>query len=718
MLPDQLPMAHREPPPGYDADTRPESWVVLEREQSELGDWPYDYIPLTEANVIRILVLDPSDDFEDDLKGELQPVSLSDINDENGYITLSYACGDECQDQDEIYIGTGKQEEYPTIAIEPNLASALRHLRRKDRLVRLWVDAICINQIDLTERNHQVYQMRAIFSSAEETIIFLGDEGGNFTLSAWNFLERNSEWAMDENGDRNCQRPALQEELIDFRGDLSDVEIDVLTRPWFQRVWAFQEIVVSKNVSIQCGCRRVGWDDFCKILLLSPRYHDRYGLSLRWDDKIETVRDLFHARCIYQETLGLGNLSPPWHSQVDNYKGRTMDILHTLERGRRLEAKDPKDKIYALLGISTGIDLENPLVEIDYGKPYLEVCINFARYVVESSNSYDLLSYVYDPLDLLPSWVPNWEASPPSRNTRTLLSILETESDERKLGRERLTKSSHVWLNAKTLVITQGYVIGEVSDCGPEVQLQGQNERAFQNLRDEYSDDYATLYEKIMGLWIHGICQMTRLEAETGRFPRRGQRSDRPRRFLQGKVADFSNLINISPDVSKDSVEYHMFSRARKTASWKDDENKAFDWVIDKSSILDWKRIGLCTSVPKPCTSDTHPAEDRLMILPPDAELGDLVVYFRGGRVPFVVRRSEPPFPLERETRHMEVKEGLKALGVDCISELVHCKIIGECLVNGFGELARDEVARTTEDEWSPLKKSFEKSLKTMFVLT
>lgn len=725
MLPGQAVLEPNEPP-SYETDSRPGSWVVLEREKSDSGDWVYEYVPLSEADVIRILVLDPSEDFEGDLKGDVKNIPLASIDDKNGYIALSYAYGDASQDQDEIYVGTGNAEEYPTITVGANLASALRHLRRKDRAIRLWVDAICINQTDLTERNHQVHQMRAILSSAKETIIFLGDEGGNFSVSAWNFLERNSEWAMDENGDRNYLLPAIREELLDFRGDLSDVEIDVLARPWFRRVWAFQEVVASKDVSIQCGHRRVGWDDFCKALLPSPRYHDRYGLSLKWDEKIEIVRNLFHTRCIYQETQRHRNQRPAWHSKVDNYKGSSMDILRMLQMGRRLEASDPKDRIYALLGISTGIDPANPLVAVDYGKTYQRVYIDFVRHIMESSNSFDVLSYRYGngflddatPLSLLPSWVPDWEGRSSNRITNTVLSILEPETDEEKLRRQLLVKNSRVWLDPKTLVITEGYVIGEVSDHGPNVLLQGQDERAFQDIRDKYKDDEAALFKEIMTLWVRGFCQISRFEADSGRIPCRGKRSDEQRRVLQGKASDFSGLINMGPDFPRDSVEYHLFTRARKTAIWKDDENKALDWVIDRSSILDWNQIGLCSAVTELPTSPTNMEEDRLMILTPGAKFGDLVVYFRGARVPFVVRRSESPQSLEREIRQMEVKEGLKSLGVRCTAELEHCRIIGDCLVNGFGEMARDEVATTSEDKWSPLKKSFEKGPKTMFVLS
>jgi hypothetical protein len=107
------------------------------------------------------------------------------------------------------------------------------------------------------------------------------------------------------------------------------------------------------------------------------------------------------------------------------------------------------------------------------------------------------------------------------------------------------------------------------------------------------------------------------------------------------------------------------------------------------------------------------------MILPPQAKFGDLVVYFRGSQVPFIVRRTKFSEPSSREIEQMEMEQKLEGLGVDCsLSDIIQCMIIGESLVNGFGELARDEVAMTSNDKWSPLKKAFEQGPKTMFVLS
>ncbi|KAI2778310.1 heterokaryon incompatibility protein-domain-containing protein [Daldinia loculata] len=61
------------------------------------------------------------------------------------------------------------------MTITINLDIALRRLRREDSDILLWVDALCINQADLDEREAQVQIMSQIYRRAENVIVFLGD---------------------------------------------------------------------------------------------------------------------------------------------------------------------------------------------------------------------------------------------------------------------------------------------------------------------------------------------------------------------------------------------------------------------------------------------------------------------------------------------------------------------------------------------------------------
>jgi hypothetical protein len=56
-----------------------------------------------------------------------------------------------------------------------NLHAALSGPVLQHHVRIIWVDAICINQTDMTERNHQFAEMRYIYQEAQSVVTFLGD---------------------------------------------------------------------------------------------------------------------------------------------------------------------------------------------------------------------------------------------------------------------------------------------------------------------------------------------------------------------------------------------------------------------------------------------------------------------------------------------------------------------------------------------------------------
>ena len=61
--------------------------------------------------------------------------------------------------------------------VTKSLEQALRHVRHLDEVRRLWVDAVCINQQDLNERNRQVWSMDEVYRRAERVALWLDVEG-------------------------------------------------------------------------------------------------------------------------------------------------------------------------------------------------------------------------------------------------------------------------------------------------------------------------------------------------------------------------------------------------------------------------------------------------------------------------------------------------------------------------------------------------------------
>jgi hypothetical protein len=146
----------------------------------------YAYQPLS-AQSIRVLTLKPASDFNAPLRCRLTNVNLN--REEISYEALSYVWASKT--------GTNPLScEGRELLITPNCESALRHLRFKCRDRNLWVDAICIDQKSISEREHQVKMMGDVFGKATQVLIWLGDSNSETalafaylrTLYAWYWL--------------------------------------------------------------------------------------------------------------------------------------------------------------------------------------------------------------------------------------------------------------------------------------------------------------------------------------------------------------------------------------------------------------------------------------------------------------------------------------------------------------------------------------------------
>jgi hypothetical protein len=139
----------------------------------------YVYEPLENPEAqIRLVTIEPGREGQE-LSCALE---TKELNDNPIYEALSY-CWDAEVDLKAIKLHGADLE------VTPNLFDALLALRRNDRPRTMWIDALCINQHDSSEKGHQVPLMGKIFSSASQTIAWIGKENevhreGKFILEA------------------------------------------------------------------------------------------------------------------------------------------------------------------------------------------------------------------------------------------------------------------------------------------------------------------------------------------------------------------------------------------------------------------------------------------------------------------------------------------------------------------------------------------------------
>jgi hypothetical protein len=120
------------------------------------------YSPLADLNEIRLLDLQPRRSGGG-IKCTMRHVRLSE---EPQYEALSYMWGPKNYRKIEV--------NGAVFAVRQNLQNALLELRLEKNTRTLWIDAICINQDDISERNHQVTQMGMIYKNAVRCVAWLG----------------------------------------------------------------------------------------------------------------------------------------------------------------------------------------------------------------------------------------------------------------------------------------------------------------------------------------------------------------------------------------------------------------------------------------------------------------------------------------------------------------------------------------------------------------
>lgn len=143
------------------------------------------------------------------------------------YETVSYTWGDP-KLRGEVEIDGS------VIDVPASSAATLRCMRRPDTCRRVWIDAVCINQADIPERNSQVAMMGEIYRRSSHNLVYLGEEDAS-TQSAIASLRR----ALEELEKRPGTLEKFAQNVV-HGGARLECEIDraslaeFFERPWFR----------------------------------------------------------------------------------------------------------------------------------------------------------------------------------------------------------------------------------------------------------------------------------------------------------------------------------------------------------------------------------------------------------------------------------------------------------------------------------------------------
>lgn len=219
----------------------------------------YKYTPLTSpSRTIRALDILPSNDIPSQISIELQEVSLD--TPQLDFRALSYVWGD-ATDTTSIDI------EGKALHVTRNCDAALRSLRRADKGIRLWIDAICIDQSSIMERSRQVALMGEIYTKAEGIFAFLGQTTLEKPLSplAWKLLQDLASFEADESQNESEKfnsfyRSVVSPRRVWWEKCCQDLK-PIFQHPWWERLWIYQEIMLARQTTMIFGLgETLDWD--------------------------------------------------------------------------------------------------------------------------------------------------------------------------------------------------------------------------------------------------------------------------------------------------------------------------------------------------------------------------------------------------------------------------------------------------------------------------
>ncbi|RMZ75330.1 hypothetical protein DV737_g5350, partial [Chaetothyriales sp. CBS 132003] len=210
----------------------------------------YQHHRLTLQNSIRLFDLHGAEPGSP-VCGTLREVELpEDVEAAPQYLALSYTWG---LPQDisttPIWIG-GK-----SLKVRKNLMLALQALRDPKDDRTFWIDAICINQADVTEKNHQVASMSKIYRAAEAVKIWLGSADES-SLASMAYMREASKVAYSKSPTTKAEASPPLEAMS-----------SLIQRDYWFRAWIIQEVILAQDIDIHCGSTAMEWEIFADVYL-------------------------------------------------------------------------------------------------------------------------------------------------------------------------------------------------------------------------------------------------------------------------------------------------------------------------------------------------------------------------------------------------------------------------------------------------------------------
>jgi hypothetical protein len=337
----------------------------------------FEYPPIKQRKELRLLRIQPGT-FDEPVQCEV----FIEVVDWADFDAVSYTWADESGDSSEccsIFLNS------TPFSVTKNCEMALKRARQRVSRSLVWIDAVCIDQRNDAERGHQVRLMPDIYSRAKTVLVYVGEGDENIS------------WALNaiENSDPANHASVHQARLYQARlhhDRLHQSFVSLWSRRFFSRVWVLQEIALARRAVLICGDTTIPWR------YIQPRHLISLGLEGLGSSSITST-----------SRRGSPPTFPPAVHFDHGAFTQPNRFIELLEFASKCHCKDPRDKLYSLLGLLPGGTAEG--LDVDYSLSVDAVYTNAAHFLARHFSWQRVLYHASarrPEVAGLPSYVPDW----------------------------------------------------------------------------------------------------------------------------------------------------------------------------------------------------------------------------------------------------------------------------------------------------------------------
>lgn len=490
-----------------------------------------------------------------------------------------------------------------------NAKMVLEYVRKRE-INAIWIDSVCIDQNNDTERDAQVRLMDRIYSCAQQTIVWLGMASNDSDL-ALGFVS-----TINDSLEALARSGEVTETLLLENTGTNHTSAPwqalgrLLARPYFQRIWVIQEIALSPNIQVVCGDETLAWTAFSSMVssLLEHRLTHLLGGQLSTQQLTSGATTLWCMQNIKMQLKSFGR------RKLSAVLFETMGFLAT----------NARDQYFGILAL---VDSEwGNIVAPKYRDSVEDVYMKATMMSVQCEQNFDLI-YLAGithgrSFPSMPSWVPDFShdilinpfgLSPPGR----MIQYKAGGTSDSDAYQSPQFRGQHL--------VLYGAIIDEICTFG----------RARTAVHLEYDAEQCILWRD----WVIEACELAQLHSKSENVWRT---------LIAGLAHPGKDLVPIYYQQYFEHFRRTFIDDVRfQDTDWKE----AHALISQDNEIKDDIKLGassylfalLDASIGRRfCITKT----DKFALAPSGCAIGDLICLVPGAPAPFVLRKAEYSFIL------------------------------------------------------------------------